>query len=163
VGSHVTIRQLATTRGEFGLDALVLRNGPALNRPTHRERVDLADTLTQDPFTEVWIAEDDADAIGFVALHLGRKQSDRHTASLRILVDEGFEGQGVGTRLIETALKWADENGITRISATPYVQDDFQRKLGFFTQHGFASEGYLRGAVKVDGQLVDVTQLARVR
>jgi L-amino acid N-acyltransferase YncA len=135
----------------------------ALNR-TPSEVAQLHDTLEGDLYTEVWVARNpEGGMTGFVALHLGRKVSDRHTASLRIHVAEEARGAGLGSKLLKTALKWADANGITRITATPYVQDDFQRKLGFFTQHGFASEGYMRGAVKVAGQLVDVTQLARVR
>jgi GNAT superfamily N-acetyltransferase len=131
-----------------------------LNR-THFEVVDLHDKLRDDAHTEVWLARgSDGRVDGFVALHLGRKASDRHTASLRIHLAADARGNGLGSKLMKVALKWADENGITRITATPYLSS----RVSFFNQHGFDMEGIARNAARLQGgEYVDVIQLARVR
>jgi len=70
----------------------------ALNR-TEAETTELFHLLDSDAYTELWVARDHAGvACGFAALHLGRKQSDQHTASLRLLVAKDMRGAGLGRR-----------------------------------------------------------------
>jgi GNAT superfamily N-acetyltransferase len=144
----------------FGLRELIFRDHEELNR-TREEADMLFEWLIGDSYTEVWVLRDaDGDVGGFAALHLGQKMSDRHTASLRIHLSEELRGKNLGARLISGPLKWAEENGITRITATPYL--DGSDKLGFFLRHGFKPEGIAIGAAKVGEKLVDVSLLARV-
>lgn len=144
----------------FGVFDLIRREHEDLNR-TPAEAHELGDRLINDMNTEVWAKRNAAgDVIGFAALHLGTKQSDRHTASLRIHMAEDSRGKGLGGSLVQAALRWADANDITRITATPYL--DGSDKLGFFLRHGFRPEGIAIGAARVGEKLVDVSLLARV-
>lgn len=159
MGSDVTIRQPLFQEDWRELEALIYAHPDELNRTPH-ELVKLATDVLDSPFIESWIAYTPRNGVvGFVALDLGRKKSDRHTASLRILLAPEGRGKGIGGMLISRALDWADENQIRRVTATPYMRGG---RLGFFVRHGFTREGVLRSAAKVDGKLVDVALLARV-
>lgn len=160
---------LFTTEDKRAIEEFVWLAREELNR-TQMEAGDLGTDLATDygngSWTHTWIARGDEGGgiIGFVALHQGRKRSDRHTASLRIHIDQQHRGHGVGRDLLATALAWADKSGITRVTATPYVTPAGLARDLFFARHGFQHEGVMRGAVKInDTDLVNMTLLARVR
>lgn len=73
------------------------------------------------------IAEEDNRIIGTCALHVNWGDLAEVKA---LVVDESFQGQGLGKRLVETCLSEARELGVTRIFALTY-------KPGFFIKLGF--------------------------
>jgi RimJ/RimL family protein N-acetyltransferase len=162
VGLDVTITEV-TDSDQRELDEFVWSLRGELNR-TLDEAIDLAEQLYDDKHTQTWIAREKREGllVGFVALHSGRKASDRHTASLRILIDRGFRDEGIGQRLIEVVPAWAARAGITRITATPYLKGGLGLYSSIFERNGFVKEGIMRGAVKEGETLRDVALLARV-
>lgn len=176
MGSHVDIRQPRNTDDWDELAILIQAYRSVLNR-TSREAWSLASDIQGDAHTEVWIADTGTNGvIGFVALHLGRKQSDKHTASVRILVGEEARGQGVATRLLSSALAWADANNVSRVTASPYVRmrpildgssygydEETAGKVRLFVHYGFQEEGVMRAAARQGDEMWDVALLARVR
>jgi RimJ/RimL family protein N-acetyltransferase len=59
------------------------------------------------------------------------------TADLALFVVDAWQGQGIGTTLGHRLLRRADENGITRLTATTFADNraarSLLRKLGFTT------------------------------
>lgn len=100
--------------------------------------------------------------IGFVAVHTGRKRSDQHVGRLRLVVHEAYRGEGLGRRLLQEALLWADTNRrLLRLEATPYSRQAW--KVAWFERNGFFPEGTLRSAAWAPGEgYLDVIQMARL-
>ncbi|MET4388709.1 ribosomal protein S18 acetylase RimI-like enzyme [Bradyrhizobium sp. F1.4.3] len=69
-----------------------------------------------------------------------------------------FRGQGIGTRLIRTALAAAQATGITRVELT--VRETNRNAIALYERVGFAVEGLSRNAVKVDCVYENVIQMA---
>lgn len=159
MGSDVEIRRPRFAADWAELHALLRAHATELNR-TPREVLALSRDL-EGSDAEVWIAYTPRNGVvGFVALHLGRKKSDRHTASLRILLAQEARDSGIGGRLILRALDWADDNGIRRVTASPYLKQGQHSSI--FERYGFVKEGVMRAAARKSDELLDVALLARV-
>jgi GNAT superfamily N-acetyltransferase len=61
--------------------------------------------------TNVWVAIDTDSTVGFVAVKL--HSEDSMGEIYMIAVDPDFQGQGIGTKLIEFALNWMKEAGMS--------------------------------------------------
>lgn len=100
--------------------------------------------------------------VGFAAITTGSGPCS-HCGRLRIHVSEAWRGGNVGGALMENALTWAENEGLSRIEATPYICDDIRRKQRFFERYGFVVEGWKRKAAQLpDGTLTDVLMMALV-
>ena len=149
------------------LDDFMSREASELNRDSNSAFA-LADQLRReaDLFLVAW---DGKRIAGFVALTRGGVPGYLHTASLRVHVGRDYRGSGVGTKLLERALFWADRNDIIRVEATPYLAKSacflpgLPSAAKFLQRHGFTLEGRKRSAVRgLDGELFDIAVMARV-
>ncbi len=61
--------------------------------------------------TKVWVAIDEDSTVGFVAVNL--HSEDSMGEIYMIAVDPDFQGQGIGSTLIEFALDWMKEAGMS--------------------------------------------------
>lgn len=77
--------------------------------------------------------------LGFTASPLARC---RHKGQMGISVLRGFWGLGIGRKLIETLLEWADSIAIVKI--TLEVDTLNQRAINLYKSLGFFEEGYLK-------------------
>ncbi|KAM3098829.1 GNAT family N-acetyltransferase [Phormidesmis sp. 146-12] len=61
--------------------------------------------------TNVWVAIDAGSPVGFIAvkLHLEDKMGEIYM----VAVDPNFQGQGIGTALMEFALEWMEAAGMS--------------------------------------------------
>jgi L-phenylalanine/L-methionine N-acetyltransferase len=100
--------------------------------------------------------------IGMIGLHLvqpGLRRS--HVRGLGISVAREYQGRGVGDRLMQAAMHWADQwAGILRIELT--VLCDNQRAIALYERHGFVTEGIMRGHILRDGVYADTQMMARL-
>jgi RimJ/RimL family protein N-acetyltransferase len=85
------------------------------------------------------LAEVDGAIIGSCALNGNTRKRLRHTGSLGIALIEKYWGLGIGRKLMETAIVWAKENGITRV--TLEVDTSNYRAISLYTKLGFQVEG----------------------
>jgi RimJ/RimL family protein N-acetyltransferase len=67
---------------------------------------------------------------------------------------------GVGTKLLEALLAWAGPNGIRRIELE--VLSNNQGAVALYRSAGFVLEGAKVKAVEVDGEYVDLIQMAKL-
>ncbi len=87
--------------------------------------------------------------LGTVDLHRHPLRRLRHGAVLTIGVHPAAQGQGLGRRLMQAALGWADAAGIARIEL--FVLADNARAIRLYTSLGFVEEGRRRGFCAADG------------
>ena len=100
--------------------------------------------------------------IGMIGLHLVQPGLRRaHVRGLGISVAKEYQGRGVGDRLMQAAMHWADSwAGILRIELT--VLCDNTRAIKLYERHGFAREGIMRGHILRDGVYADTQMMARL-
>lgn len=153
---------------ESHLDGVTaLYNDPAVTRQ-----------VLQMPFqsTEVWrkrLAADDERAVKLVALHqgtvighMGLEQFTRvrrsHAGSFGMGVLPAWQGKGVGSKLLATALDIADNwMNLQRVELSVYA--DNEAAIGLYRKFGFETEGLFRDYAVRDGRLVDTLSMARLR
>lgn len=90
-------------------------------------------TMFDDPSMHGFIAEKDSQAAGFARLSFNRDENRLYVSSLYFLPE--FEGQGMGSRLLEAAEGYATEKGLDELWIGVMVENrralDFYRKVGF--------------------------------
>ena len=144
-----------------------LYNDPAVTRQ-----------VLQMPFqsTELWrkrLAAEDERALKLVALHqgtvighMGLEQFSRvrrsHAGSFGMGVLPAWQGKGIGSKLLATALDIADNwMNLHRVELSVYA--DNEAAIGLYRKFGFETEGLFRDYAVRDGRLVDTLSMARLR
>lgn len=84
-----------------------------------------------------------------------------HSGVLGIGLDKDFRGAGIGRRLMEIAIDGAWRYGLTRIELT--VRAPNTNAIALYRKLGFADEGVMRNAVRVDDVYEDTLIMALLR
>ena len=100
--------------------------------------------------------------IGTAGLHAAGPGLRRaHARSLGIIVAREWQGRGVGRKLMERLLHWADHwGGVLRIEL--WAHADNERAIALYRSLGFVEEGRHRGYALKDGRFVDSISMARL-
>lgn len=99
------------------------------------------------------VAACDDRLVGFLVGVRGPVRRTRHRADFTMAVLGGYRRRSVGTRLLHQLEVWAVENEISRLELTVMAHNHGARTL--YERHGFMLEGIKRGAIRVEGELVD--------
>lgn len=84
-----------------------------------------------------------------------------HTGSIGMFVHDRYQGRGIGTRLLEEAIRLGERwLGLTRLELTVYV--DNAAAIHLYEKLGFEVEGRLRRYALRDGEWVDSFAMARL-
>jgi putative acetyltransferase len=129
------------------------------------------------PSMEVWrkrLAEPEEGRFGLVALVddqiVGRlgfstepsRPRRKHAGGIGMAVHDDFQGQGVGTALLQAAVELADHwLNLRRLELTVCVDNEPAVRL--YKKCGFVIEGTLRQHTFREGQYVDVYYMARLK
>jgi RimJ/RimL family protein N-acetyltransferase len=107
------------------------------------------------------VAEVDGMLVGELTCKGGARQALRHAVSLGMSVRQEWRNRGVGSRLLEQAIAWAQQSGIvTRIELYVYARN--QAAIHLYEKFGFEIEGRRRRAIYQDGAYVDDLIMARM-
>lgn len=134
--------------------------------------------VLQMPFqsTEIWrkrLASEDERVVKLVALNqgsvigsIGLEQFSRvrrsHAGSFGMGVSAAWQGRGVGSKLLATALDIADNwMNLQRVELSVYA--DNEAAINLYRKFGFETEGLFRDYAVRDGRLVDTLSMARLR
>lgn len=129
---------------------------PYLSRDTVRERME-----NTPPELHVLVAIVNGKVVGKLTLAAGTGRR-AHTAYIGMMVHADFQGQGIGTELMEAAIDLAENwLNINRIELT--VFPDNAPALALYKKYDFEIEGTLRESVFRNGQFVDTYLMARLR
>jgi L-phenylalanine/L-methionine N-acetyltransferase len=111
---------------------------------------------------EHWfVAEVEGEAIGLAGLSVGQGRL-RHSGRIFLFVAREHQGQGVGTRLLETLLDMADRwLLLRRVELTAFAENE--RAWRLYERHGFEKEGLRKLSVISQGEIKDEWLMARYR
>lgn len=113
-----------------------------------------------DDYKQVFVAVDDDDEIiGYLGISRSHLAKLKHTAKFNIGVLEDHRRQGVATKLIDYAQKWAEKNGISRLELTVITENE--PAVALFEKVGFEQEGTRKGAVNIDDDAYDEYYMAK--
>lgn len=108
------------------------------------------------------VAVADGAIVGTAGLHLsGIGLRRAHVRNLGLCVAAGWQGRGVGRRLLATLLGWADNWGqVLRIEL--HVHADNERAQALYRSLGFVLEGRHTGYSLKNGRYADSLSMARI-
>lgn len=103
------------------------------------------------------------EVVGQLGLHtFPNKPRRRHAGEIGMAVRDDWQGQGVGTALLEAAIELADRwLDLTRLDLQVFV--DNEPAIRLYEKFGFRIEGTLVRYAFRDGQYVDTHVMARLR
>ncbi|MEP7083122.1 MAG: GNAT family N-acetyltransferase, partial [Betaproteobacteria bacterium] len=90
-----------------------------------------------------FVAVDGAKVVGAVDLHPHKFEGFRHNASLGIGLRAPYRGQGIGHRLMETAIAACAHHGFRRLELVVYANN--AAAINLYEKFGFIREGVFRG------------------
>jgi L-phenylalanine/L-methionine N-acetyltransferase len=146
------ISALLGTVGTFE-GTLQLPDMPVASRLEHLQRVD-----SQSPRL---VAVSRGEVVGMASL-IGLPSLRRaHSRSLAIAMATGWQGKGLGRRLMQRLLDWADNwGGVLRVEL--HVHADNERAIALYKSLGFEEEGRHKGYALKNGRYVDSLSMARL-
>ncbi|MFH0909509.1 MAG: GNAT family N-acetyltransferase [bacterium] len=98
--------------------------------------------------------------VGWCDIHPACMQGFGHVGRLGIGILAEFRGQGIGRRLMRTALTAARRSGLKRIELEVFATNT--KAIRLYKDLGFAVEGRKRKARKLDGRYDDIILMARL-
>ncbi len=113
------------------------------------------------PDRYTFVAETDGKVVGHLGLH---RQRDRlaHVANLGMAVHDDYQGQGIGTALMNAAIDVADNwLNLKRVELDVYTDND--RAIHLYKNFGFEIEGTRCALSFREGEYVDAYAKARLR
>ncbi len=114
-----------------------------------------------DPDDHRFVAEAGGLAVGLAGLQVGRGKT-RHAGEIGMMVDEVWQGRGVGGLLVAALPELTDGwLGLTRVELE--VVADNGRAVRLYERHVFKTAGRTRRAIRRPGGLADLLVMARLR
>ena len=111
-------------------------------------------------YKQVFIALDDENIVGFLAIKRMHFEKLRHTAKFTMGVLEDYqEDEGVGSKLVEKALEWAEDNDIKRLEIHVVEDDDNLEDL--LDDLDFSKESKRKSTIKIKDDYHDEIVMVR--
>ena len=105
-----------------------------------------------------FVATVDGDVVGWSHLDLPQLDKLQSTAQLTVGVRGEHQGHGIGTRLLERALDWAEANGYRKVyNSVPTTNDE---AIAFLEDRGWETEGVRKNHYTIGDEHVDEVMLA---
>lgn len=108
----------------------------------------------------VIVAGLDGELAGYVELAGGTFRRNRYTTHVIIGVLAEVSGRGVGTGLLEEAMRWAAARGLHRIELNVMAHN--HRAVALYERMGFLHEGRRVECLLVDGTFLDELSMAMI-
>ncbi|QSW98504.1 GNAT family N-acetyltransferase [Haloterrigena alkaliphila] len=106
-----------------------------------------------------FVATVDGDLVGWTHLELPQTEHLQGTAQQTVGVREAYRGHGIGSRLLQRGLEWAEANGFRKVYNSVPITND--HALEFLTEHGWDTEAIRRDHYEIDGECIDEVMMAR--
>lgn len=97
------------------------------------------------------LALDEDNLIGVASVHASNEEETKHIGHLGIVVEEEYQGMGLGTILMEELIEWAAVSGtIKRLQLE--VQERNHRAIRLYEKLGFQLDGRMERGVYTNGE-----------
>jgi RimJ/RimL family protein N-acetyltransferase len=114
-------------------------------------------SVQRDPNVAVFVAETQAGVVGRLSIARDRGSHSRHVAELGLMVSALARRRGIGSALMNEAIKWARGVGVIKLELIVFPHNEpaiaLYRKLGF-QEEGLIRRRYLIGDRYVDAMLM---------
>lgn len=108
----------------------------------------------------MFVALANGEVVGWCDIQRDPFPAHAHRGTLGIGVIPDCRGRGVGSRLVDGALKQAFANSFVRVEFS--VRADNSHAMRLYEKFGFVREGVVRDAIFVDGEYHDAIAMALV-
>jgi len=125
--------------------------GPAAERRYLR-------AVRRSPHAAVFVAEVPDGLVARLSVARDPHPASYHVADLGLMVAESHRRQGIGRALLQRAVEWAYESGVTKLEL--HVFPDNDPAIALYESFGFVREGYRRRHYRRDGEYVDAVLMA---
>ncbi len=98
-------------------------------------------------YKQMFIAIEGDDIVGFLAIKKRHFEKLRHTAKFILGYLEDYKEDGVGSKLVEYAENWAEENNIKRLEI--HVIDDDKNLEDLLDNLDFSKESTRKSTIKI--------------
>jgi len=153
----VSIRQASALDADAIADLIAAQDPDLLvSEITRDERRDRFHYLLESGLNVSFVAEAGGRVVGELTLALGNP----NPTQLGFGVHPDWQRRGIGRMLLDHAVRWADANGIHKLTAEVFPKN--HAALSLLGEFGFAEEGYLVNQfVRKAGGANDAVLLAR--
>ena len=102
---------------------------------------------------------DDA-LVGILTFVGGERPRVQHAGELGLMVPKAHWGNGIGSLLLDTLIRWAEEGGIvTKLNLR--VRTDNSRAIALYERKGFAVEGTITRSARIGDEYSDSHWMGR--
>jgi RimJ/RimL family protein N-acetyltransferase len=115
-------------------------------------------SVRRDPNVAVFVAETPDGVVGRLSIARDHNPYSRHVAELGLMVAASARRRGIGTALMEEAMRWARAAGITKLELTVFPHNE--PAITLYRKLGFREEGLLRRRYQIRGGYVDAMLMA---
>jgi RimJ/RimL family protein N-acetyltransferase len=116
-------------------------------------------SVRRDPNVAVFVAETPDGVVGRLSIARDHSPYSRHVAELGLMVAAGVRRKGIGTALMEEAMRWARGAGITKLELTVFPHNE--PAITLYRKLGFHEEGVLRRRYQIQGRYIDAMLMGR--
>src|SRR5437899_2848252 len=118
------------------------------NRSPSDERRNVK-SVRRDPNAAVFVAEAPAGVVGRLSVARDGNPYSHHVAELGLMVAAGERHRGIGTALMEEAIKWARGSGVTKVELHVFPHNE--PAIALYRKLGFQDEGHRRRHYRIGG------------
>ena len=108
--------------------------------------------VQRDANVAVLVAETEEGVVGRLSIARDRSPISRHVAEFGLMVAASARRRGIGSALIEEAIKWARDLGIVKLELTVFPHN--APAIALYRKLGFEEEGLLRRRYFIDGRYI---------
>jgi RimJ/RimL family protein N-acetyltransferase len=116
-------------------------------------------SVRRDPNVAVFVAETPAGVAGRLSIARDSGRQSHHVAELGLMVAQSERRRGIGTALIDEAVKWARASGVTKLELHVFPHNE--PAIALYRKLGFSEEGRRRRHYRIGGHYVDAILMAR--
>jgi RimJ/RimL family protein N-acetyltransferase len=110
------------------------------------------------PHAAVFVAEDEGLIVGRLSIARDQHPASRHVADLGLMVAASHRRRGIGTALLDAAVRWAHAAGVRKLELHVFPWNEAAIKL--YENYGFVREGLRRGQYRRGDDYVDAILMA---
>jgi RimJ/RimL family protein N-acetyltransferase len=115
-------------------------------------------SVRRDPNIAIFVAETAEGIAGRLSIARDRHPYSPHVAEVGLMVAENQRRRGIGSALMEEALSWARQAGITKVELEVFPHNE--PAIALYRKLGFEEEGRRRRRYRIGGRHVDAVLMS---
>jgi len=127
--------------------------------PTLEEERQFLAACLRRPNSTIFLSEEDGAIVGMLDFQGHSRPQMQHGGILAMSVARTHRRRGIGRALLSELILWAPSHAVSRLELEVFATNVGAIRL--YEEAGFRQEGCRRGAVLIDGNLVDMLLMAR--